>query len=77
MIIQKLRSLDHLEHFCLPIGFKKLDNDFYYFTNIVITCEVHFWLKDYVNKQNCRFWNKHNSDDILENPFLVRKDIKR
>ncbi|GFU51642.1 transposable element Tcb1 transposase [Trichonephila clavipes] len=35
--------------------------------------EAHFWLNDYVNKQNCRIWSESNSQVYIETPLHPEK----
>ncbi|GFV45450.1 uncharacterized protein TNCV_299501 [Trichonephila clavipes] len=35
--------------------------------------EVHFWLNDYVNKQNCRIWSEANPQVYVETPLHPEK----
>ncbi|GFX95493.1 uncharacterized protein TNCV_4825081 [Trichonephila clavipes] len=35
--------------------------------------EAHFWLKGYVNKQNCRIWSEANPQVYVETPLHPRK----
>ncbi|GFW92142.1 DUF4817 domain-containing protein [Trichonephila clavipes] len=35
--------------------------------------EAHFWLNGYVNKQNCRIWNKANPQVYVETPLHPEK----
>ncbi|GFT02217.1 RNase H domain-containing protein [Trichonephila clavipes] len=38
------------------------------------TCdEAHFWLNDYVNKQNCRIWSEANPQVYVETPLHPEK----
>ncbi|GFX97805.1 putative DD41D transposase [Trichonephila clavipes] len=36
---------------------------------ILFSDEAHFWLNGYVNKQNCRIWNKANPQVYVETPL--------
>ncbi|GFT11130.1 hypothetical protein TNCV_1084781 [Trichonephila clavipes] len=40
-----------------------------------VTDEAHFWLKGYVNKQNCRIWSKANPQVYVETPLHPEKLI--
>ncbi|GFT43403.1 hypothetical protein TNCV_4775311 [Trichonephila clavipes] len=35
---------------------------------ILFSDEAHFWLKSYVNKQNCRIWSEANPQVYVETP---------
>ncbi|GFU05166.1 uncharacterized protein TNCV_575101 [Trichonephila clavipes] len=35
--------------------------------------EAHFWLNDYVNKQNCRIWSEANPQVYVETPLHPEK----
>ncbi|GFU19273.1 hypothetical protein TNCV_1087521 [Trichonephila clavipes] len=35
--------------------------------------EAHFWLNDYVNKQNCRIWSEANPQGYVETPLHPEK----
>ncbi|GFV30304.1 hypothetical protein TNCV_97791 [Trichonephila clavipes] len=35
--------------------------------------EAHFWLNDYVNKQNCRIWSEANPQVYVETPLHREK----
>ncbi|GFV57627.1 hypothetical protein TNCV_2705721 [Trichonephila clavipes] len=35
--------------------------------------EAHFWLKGYVNKQNCRIWSEANPQVYVETPLHPEK----
>ncbi|GFY23264.1 hypothetical protein TNCV_3939601 [Trichonephila clavipes] len=35
--------------------------------------EAHFWLNDYVNKQNCRIWSEANPQVYVETPLYPEK----
>ncbi|GFY11325.1 hypothetical protein TNCV_4473081 [Trichonephila clavipes] len=37
--------------------------------------EAHFWLNDYVNKQNCRIWSEANPQVYVETPLHPEKLI--
>ncbi|GFV78560.1 hypothetical protein TNCV_1888661 [Trichonephila clavipes] len=43
---------------------------------ILFSDEAHFWLNDYVNKQNCRIWSEANPQVYAETPSLVRTSSK-
>ncbi|GFW94418.1 hypothetical protein TNCV_2701391 [Trichonephila clavipes] len=36
---------------------------------ILFSDEAHFWLNDYVNKQNCRIWSEANPQVYVETPL--------
>ncbi|GFX69064.1 hypothetical protein TNCV_4945641 [Trichonephila clavipes] len=40
---------------------------------IVDPDEAHFWLKGYVNKQNCRIWSEANPQVYVETPLHPEK----
>ncbi|GFU32419.1 transposable element Tc3 transposase [Trichonephila clavipes] len=40
---------------------------------ILFSDEAHFWLNGYVNKQNCRIWNKANPQVYVETPLHPEK----
>ncbi|GFX85567.1 uncharacterized protein TNCV_3717381 [Trichonephila clavipes] len=40
---------------------------------ILFSDEVHFWLNDYVNKQNCRIWSEANPQVYVETPLHPEK----
>ncbi|GFV75832.1 hypothetical protein TNCV_1757601 [Trichonephila clavipes] len=40
---------------------------------ILLSDEVHFWLNDYVNKQNCRIWSEANPQVYVETPLHPEK----
>ncbi|GFW70530.1 putative DD41D transposase [Trichonephila clavipes] len=40
---------------------------------IFFTDEAHFWLNDYVNKQNCRIWREANPQVYVETPLHPEK----
>ncbi|GFW84636.1 uncharacterized protein TNCV_2596811 [Trichonephila clavipes] len=40
---------------------------------ILFSDEAHFWLNDYVNKQNCRIWSKANPQVHVETPLHPEK----
>ncbi|GFX49962.1 uncharacterized protein TNCV_3882911 [Trichonephila clavipes] len=40
---------------------------------ILFSDEAHFWLNDYVNKQNCRIWNEANPQVYVETPLHPEK----
>ncbi|GFW33480.1 hypothetical protein TNCV_2210151 [Trichonephila clavipes] len=40
---------------------------------ILFSDEAHFWLKGYVNKQNCRIWSKANPQVYVETPLHPEK----
>ncbi|GFW22334.1 hypothetical protein TNCV_1430881 [Trichonephila clavipes] len=40
---------------------------------ILFSDEVHFWLKGYVNKQNCRIWSEANPQVYVETPLHPEK----
>ncbi|GFU86542.1 putative DD41D transposase [Trichonephila clavipes] len=40
---------------------------------ILFSDEAHFWLKGYVNKQNCRIWNEANPQVNVETPLHPEK----
>ncbi|GFV57711.1 protein FAM200B [Trichonephila clavipes] len=42
-------------------------------TDITKIDEVHFWLKGYVNKQNCRIWSEANPQVYVETPLHPEK----
>ena len=35
--------------------------------------EAHFWLNGYVNKQNCRFWNVYQPEELQKLPMHPEK----
>ncbi|GFU64464.1 transposable element Tc3 transposase [Trichonephila clavipes] len=39
----------------------------------MVTDEAHFWLNDYVNKQNCRIWSEANPQVYVETPLHPEK----
>ncbi|GFV60632.1 hypothetical protein TNCV_45841 [Trichonephila clavipes] len=45
--------------------------------NVAKACETafeaHFWLKGYVNKQNCRIWSEANPQVYVETPLHPEK----
>ncbi|GFT86283.1 uncharacterized protein TNCV_3258211 [Trichonephila clavipes] len=40
---------------------------------ILFSDEAHFWLNDYVNKQNCRIWSEANPQVYVEKPLHPEK----
>ncbi|GFX08996.1 uncharacterized protein TNCV_4165751 [Trichonephila clavipes] len=40
---------------------------------ILFSDEAHFWLKGYVNKQNCRIWSEANPEVYVETPLHPEK----
>ncbi|GFW50736.1 hypothetical protein TNCV_422001 [Trichonephila clavipes] len=40
---------------------------------ILFSDEAHFWLNDYVNKQNCRIWSEANPQGYVETPLHPEK----
>ncbi|GFV28049.1 uncharacterized protein TNCV_187251 [Trichonephila clavipes] len=40
---------------------------------ILFSDEAHFWLNDYVNKQNCRIWSEANPHVYVETPLHPEK----
>ncbi|GFU82679.1 hypothetical protein TNCV_2900201 [Trichonephila clavipes] len=40
---------------------------------ILFSDEAHFWLKGYVNKQNCRIWSEANPQVYVETPLHPEK----
>ncbi|GFW86913.1 uncharacterized protein TNCV_2810681 [Trichonephila clavipes] len=40
---------------------------------ILFSDEAHFWLNDYVNKQNCRIWSEANPQLYVETPLHPEK----
>ncbi|GFV92532.1 uncharacterized protein TNCV_1744371 [Trichonephila clavipes] len=40
---------------------------------ILFSDEAHFWLNDYVNKQNCRIWSEANPQAYVETPLHPEK----
>ncbi|GFT24590.1 uncharacterized protein TNCV_3253751 [Trichonephila clavipes] len=42
---------------------------------ILFSDEAHFWLNDYVNKQNCRIWSEANPQVYVETPLHPEKLI--
>ncbi|GFW75156.1 transposase [Trichonephila clavipes] len=40
---------------------------------ILFSDEAHFWLNDYVNKQNCRIWSEANPQVYVETPLPPEK----
>ncbi|GFV71710.1 hypothetical protein TNCV_3534981 [Trichonephila clavipes] len=40
---------------------------------LVTSDEAHFWLNDYVNKQNCRIWSEANPQVYVETPLHPEK----
>ncbi|GFX02990.1 transposable element Tc3 transposase [Trichonephila clavipes] len=40
---------------------------------ILFSDEAHFWLSDYVNKQNCRIWSEANPQVYVETPLHPEK----
>ncbi|GFV97961.1 hypothetical protein TNCV_5070011 [Trichonephila clavipes] len=40
---------------------------------ILFSDEAHFWLNDYVNKQNCRIWSEANPQVYVETPLHPEK----
>ncbi|GFV35761.1 hypothetical protein TNCV_913511 [Trichonephila clavipes] len=40
---------------------------------ILFSDEAHFWLNDYVNKQNCRIWCEANPQLYVETPLHPEK----
>ncbi|GFY03387.1 transposable element Tc3 transposase [Trichonephila clavipes] len=40
---------------------------------ILFSDEAHFWLKGYVNKQNCRIWREANPQVYVETPLHPEK----
>ncbi|GFS92846.1 hypothetical protein TNCV_1162311 [Trichonephila clavipes] len=40
---------------------------------ILFSDEAHFWLKGYVNKQNCRLWSEANPQVYVETPLHPEK----
>ncbi|GFV19211.1 hypothetical protein TNCV_3224291 [Trichonephila clavipes] len=40
---------------------------------ILFSDEAHFWLNDYVNKQNCRIWSEANPQVYVETPLNPEK----
>ncbi|GFY34660.1 hypothetical protein TNCV_1373511 [Trichonephila clavipes] len=40
---------------------------------ILFSDEEHFWLNDYVNKQNCRIWSEANPQVYVETPLHPEK----
>ncbi|GFV70011.1 hypothetical protein TNCV_5074761 [Trichonephila clavipes] len=44
------------------------------FNKRILFCdEAHFWLNDYVNKQNCRIWSEANLQVYVETPLHPEK----
>ncbi|GFT25621.1 hypothetical protein TNCV_1965351 [Trichonephila clavipes] len=40
---------------------------------ILFSDEAHFWLNDFVNKQNCRIWSEANPQVYVETPLHPEK----
>ncbi|GFX49613.1 hypothetical protein TNCV_4902551 [Trichonephila clavipes] len=40
---------------------------------ILFSDEAHFWLNEYVNKQNCRIWSEANPQVYVETPLHPEK----
>ncbi|GFX32703.1 hypothetical protein TNCV_888411 [Trichonephila clavipes] len=40
---------------------------------ILFSDEAHFWLNDYVNKQDCRIWSEANPQVYVETPLHPEK----
>ncbi|GFX84220.1 uncharacterized protein TNCV_3975671 [Trichonephila clavipes] len=40
---------------------------------ILFSDEAHFWLNDYVNKQNCRIWSEDNPQVYVKTPLHPEK----
>ncbi|GFW92536.1 hypothetical protein TNCV_518531 [Trichonephila clavipes] len=40
---------------------------------ILFSDEAHFWLNDYINKQNCRIWSEANPQVYVETPLHPEK----
>ncbi|GFV75994.1 DUF4817 domain-containing protein [Trichonephila clavipes] len=43
------------------------------FVEFLFRDEAHFWLNDYVNKQNCRIWSEANRQVYVETPLHPEK----
>ncbi|GFX38243.1 uncharacterized protein TNCV_3838391 [Trichonephila clavipes] len=43
------------------------------FGRLPVFDEAHFWLNDYVNKQNCRIWSEANPQVYVETPLHPEK----
>ena len=86
-LVQELKPMYHPMHFCFAkwacdrltedadFGKKK--------KKIIFSNEVHFDLGGYVNKQNCRIWDRENPHAYIEKPMdpkrvtLVRILVQR
>ena len=45
------------------------ENEPEFLQKIIMSDEVHFQLRGYVNKQNCRIWRSENLKMIIEKPL--------
>ena len=64
-LTQELKPNDHLHRRQFADWAREqleIDSDFG--KKIIFTDEAHFWLNDFVNKQNCRIWGERNPQEI-------------
>ena len=53
----------------------KLATDPFLFRKIVFSDETHFWLNEYVNKQNCRLWSEDQPEDLQNVPMHLENAV--
>ncbi|GFY35726.1 hypothetical protein TNCV_4841021 [Trichonephila clavipes] len=72
-----VKHLTIIKDFVVPERFQILFwygvHDVYFYAHDAISDEAHFWLNDYVNKQNCRIWSEANPQVYVETPLHSEK----
>ncbi|GFW27530.1 hypothetical protein TNCV_163701 [Trichonephila clavipes] len=58
---------------CRRMGPKRDGRCSHFHKRILFSDEAHFWLKGYVNKQNCRIWSEANQQVYVETPLHPEK----
>ena len=73
-LTQELKPLDHQKRRMLVNwAVQQLENDSDFYRNIIFSDEEHFWLKDFVNKQNMRYWSGSSPHVLHESSLHPEK----
>lgn len=73
-LVQKLEWHDHPRRRTFANwALDKLKADPHFYRKIIFSDEAHFWLNGYVNKQNMRYWDKEQPQQVLETPLHPEK----
>ena len=73
-LTQELKSLGHLKRRNFyNWSLAKLEENEEFYRIIIFSDEAHFWLNDFVNKQNMRYWSATNPNVLRETPLHPQK----